>query len=195
MTKELRRAFFKNNLSVRSEENGEKYIEGHFVVFNTETELWPGCFEKIAPEALDNSLINNDIRCLFNHNHDFVLGRKSCKTLELKKDEKGLWARALINQEDSSAMNVYAKVQRGDITGCSFGFYPIDEDYEQKDGKTVWTVKEADVVEISVCTFPAYEQTEIAARKKQQEANVEREIKVKKENLRKKLEGITCLDN
>lgn len=62
------------------------------------------------------------------------------------------------------AMDVYARVKRGDITGCSFGFYPISERWEDRDDGTHYVVEEADTIEVSICTFPAYPQTEIDAR-------------------------------
>lgn len=188
--REYRQAYFKSELTTRSEQESEKYIEGYFAVFNQETELWTNYFEKIANGAFDISLKNNDIRCLFNHNSDFVLGRTLSKTLELKVDDKGLWGRVKINENDSQALDVYARVQRGDISGCSFGFYPISEEYEEKEDSIHWTVTEADTSEVSIVTFPAYPQTEIQARKKEHEKNMQRELKIKKQRLRKKLEGL-----
>ena len=67
MEMEKRNAYFEGGLKIRAEDNGEKYIEGYFAVFNQETELWKDWFEQIAPGAFANSLQNNDIRCLFNH--------------------------------------------------------------------------------------------------------------------------------
>jgi uncharacterized protein len=192
MDKEKRQAYFKSNLETRAEPDGGKYIEGYWAVFNQETELWPGTYEKIAPEAFENSISNNDIRCLFNHNSDFVLGRASAKTLELKTDQHGLWGRVKINEEDPQAVAVYARVQRGDITGCSFGFWPISEEYEELNGEFHWTVKEADTEEVSVCTFPAYPQTEIQARKKDFSNNVSKKIETRKQALKERLGKINA---
>ena len=54
-------------------------IEGYFAMYNTETELWPGAFEEIAPGAFDNTL-SNDIRALINHDTSLVLGRTKAGT-------------------------------------------------------------------------------------------------------------------
>ncbi|MFW5669183.1 MAG: HK97 family phage prohead protease [Acetivibrio ethanolgignens] len=189
---EKRHSYFKSNLKVRAEGQEDKYIEGYFIVFNQKTELWPHVFEKIAPNAIDNSLLNNDIRCLFNHNSDFVLGRKSAKTLELKVDNVGLYGKVKINQNDQAAMDVYARVERGDITGCSFGFYPISESYDEEGEDITWTVKEADTHEISVCTFPAYPQTEIEARERDYKGQSKKRLEQRKADIRKRLEGIQC---
>jgi len=166
-SKTNRNSFFPGGFKTRAEPDGGKYIEGYFIVFNQKTELWYNMYEEIDPGALDKSLKDNDIRCLFNHNSDLVLGRTGNKTLELKKDKNGLFGVVRINEDDAEAMDVYARVSRGDINGCSFGFYPRSEEYEkQDDGTTLWRVLEADTHEVSVCTFPAYPQTEISARQK-----------------------------
>jgi len=187
-----RHAYFASELKTRAEGESDKFIEGYFAVFNQETELWQGCFEKIANGAFDNSLKNNDIRCLFNHDSGFVLGRMSSKTLELRTDTYGLWGRAKINTNDSQAMDIYARVERGDISGCSFGFEPISESYEDRANGTLWTVTEANTAEVSICTFPAYPQTEIQARQKDMQASQKRQLEQRKADIKKKLEGIKC---
>ena len=187
-----RYAYFASKFQTRAEGDNDKYIEGYFAVFEQETQLWGDCYEKIAREAFDNSLKNNDIRCLFNHDSGFVLGRNMSQTLELRTDAHGLWGRVKVNPADSQAMDIYARVDRGDISGCSFGFFPLNEEYEEREGKQIWTVKEADTFEVSVCTFPAYPQTEIQARKQDFEASQKRQIEQKRNELKKKLEGIKC---
>lgn len=186
-----RKSYFTSRLATRDEEN-EKYIEGYFAVFEQETKLWQGVFEKIARGAFDNSIKNNDIRCLFNHDSGFVLGRTASKTLELKVDAHGLWGRVKINPADNQAMAVYARVERGDISGCSFGFNPIKESYEEREDNILYIVEEADTHEVSICTFPAYPQTEIMARQKDFDKNQKQQIKVRKKQIKEKLEGIKC---
>lgn len=64
-------------------------------------------------------------------------------------------------------MNLYARVQRGDVTQCSFGFDILDESTEYRDdGSVHWTIKKVKLYEVSVVTFPAYEDTGVYARKK-----------------------------
>lgn len=176
-----RTSFLETNF--RAEQDHEKiYIEGYFIKFNSETELWPGTYEEVAPEAIQNSLKENDIRSLFNHDTNLVLGRTGNKTLELKVDKEGLWGRVEINEADTQAMDAYARIKRGDVVGCSFGFYPLKEDYEERqDGGNKIILREIDLFEVSPCVFPAYPQTEIAARKKDVES-----IKLEKLNLRKR---------
>lgn len=191
-----RHSYFKSELKTRAEGENDKYIEGYFAVFDQETALWPRYFEKIAKGAFDNTLKNNDIRCLFNHDSGFVLGRfkpgMGPHTLELRVDDYGLWGRVKINSNDTQALDVYARVERKDISGCSFGFEPISEEYEEREDGLHWIVTEAELSEVSICTFPAYEQTEIQARQKDFELSKKRKFENKKIELRKKLEGIRC---
>lgn len=153
---------------MQTREDGEDlYLEGYFAVFNDVYELWPGATESIAPGAFDES-VHDDVRALYNHNTDLVLGRTSAGTLEIRQDNRGLWGRVKINRSDTEAMNAYARIQRGDITGCSFGFdiESQETDYRE-DGTVHWTLtKIRPLYEISPCTFPAYEATSISARKR-----------------------------
>lgn len=149
------------------EENGDLYLEGYFAVFNAVYELWPGATESIAPGAFDES-VSDDVRCLYNHNTDLVLGRTTARTLELQQDSRGLFGRVKINREDTEAMNAYARIQRGDITGCSFGFHIAEQETEyREDGTVHWTItKVKPLYEVSPCTFPAYEEASVSARRR-----------------------------
>ena len=152
-----------------AEDNGEKYIEGYFAVFGSVYELWPGASESIDPHAFDGAL-SDDIRALIDHETRLVLGRNKAATLELKVDERGLWGRIKLNQSDTDAMNLYARVQRSDVDQCSFGFDILDEKTEyREDGSVHWTIMKVKLYEVSAVTFPAYEDTSIAARKKDYE--------------------------
>lgn len=149
-----------------AEDNGEKYIEGYFATFGGVYELWPGATESIDPHAFDGALAD-DIRALIDHETRLVLGRNKAGTLELKVDERGLWGKVKVNQSDSDAMNLYARVERGDVDQCSFGFDILEEETEWRDdGSIHWTIKKVKLYEVSAVTFAAYEDTSIAARKK-----------------------------
>ena len=150
-----------------SEEN-KRYIEGYFAVFNSVYELWPGATESIAPTAFDGAL-NDDIRALIDHCTEMVLGRSNnhVHTLELRVDSHGLWGRIEINENDVDATNLYARVVRGDVDQCSFGFEILDEEAEYRDdGSVHWTIRKVKLYEVSVCTFPAYEETSVSARRR-----------------------------
>lgn len=181
----------KTELKTRAEgDNGDLIIEGYFAVFNRETELWKGAFEEIAPGAFDNTL-SNDIRALINHETRLVLGRNKSGTLELRTDSRGLWGRIKINPNDTDAMNLYERVKRGDVDQCSFGFNIIREDTEwREDGSVKWTIREVDLHEVSVVTFPAYEDTGVAARQKQVEEYRERLLQAKRQKLIERVRNI-----
>lgn len=170
------------------EDGGMLRIEGYFAVFDSTTELWPGAFESIAPGAFTEAITRDDVRALIDHETMYVLGRNISSTLELREDERGLWGGILINPNDQDAMNLYARVQRGDVSQCSFGFDILNEETEFfEDGSIKWTIKEVKLYEVSVCTFPAYKETEVEARKKDFEALRKRAIEANKLKLREKL--------
>lgn len=156
---------FKTDFQARAEENGDKIIEGYFAVFDKDYIMGDGMSESIARGAF-TSTIGDDVRALVNHNTDLVLGRTTVRTLELREDERGLWGRIHINPEDSDAMNMYARVQRGDVSQCSIGFDILSEETEfNENGDIHWTIKDVKLYEVSCCTFPAYTDTAISARK------------------------------
>lgn len=157
-------------------EDGENLvIEGYFSVFDSDYNIAPGMSESVAKGTFTDA-VNGDVRALINHDTTFVLGRTKAKTLELKQDDHGLWGRVIINPNDSDAMNLYERVKRGDVDQCSFGFEITDEDTEfRDDGSVHWTIKNVNLYEVSVCTFPAYEDTNVSARSAQLEEIKKRE--------------------
>ncbi len=165
--KDQRRAFMVP-AQFQTREDGEGlYIEGYFAVFNSIYEIWKDATESIAPGAFTETLKDADVRALINHDTRLVLGRTKAGTLELKEDEHGLWGRIRINPNDQDAMNLYERVKRGDVDQCSFGFEIVREETEiGDDGSIHWTIIEVRLWEVSVCTFPAYEETEVSARKR-----------------------------
>ena len=154
----------------QTREDGDKLsIEGFFAVFNSNYDIAPGLSESIAPGAFTNSL-SNDIRALINHDTTLVLGRTKANTLQLREDSHGLWGHIDINPNDVDAMNLYERVKRGDVDQCSIGFNIRSEDTDIKEnGDIHWTIKDVELFEVSCCTFPAYEETNISAREKQRD--------------------------
>lgn len=181
----------RTELKTRAEgDDGELVIEGYFSVFGRETELWPGAFEEIAPGAFASTL-SNDIRALINHETRLVLGRNKSGTLELREDSYGLWGRIKINPNDTDAMNLYERVKRGDVDQCSFGFNIVREDTEWRDdGSVKWTIREVDLHEVSVVTFPAYEDTGVQARRKQVEEHRARLLEARRQKIIERVRNI-----
>ena len=150
-------------------EDGNLYIEGYFAVFGSEYRMWENAIETIDEDAF-NETVDGDVRALVNHDSTLVLGRTTAGTLTLRVDRTGLWGSILINQSDQDAMNLYERVKRGDVSQCSFGFDILDQSTEvMENGTTVWKLKKVELYEVSVVTFPAYEDTSVIARKKDYE--------------------------
>lgn len=170
------------------EADGEMYINGYFAVFNSEYEMWPGAVESIADTAFDGALAD-DIRCLINHETRLVLGRNKAGTLTLKVDTRGLWGEVRINPNDQDAVNLYERVKRGDVDQCSFGFDILDEEFEDRGDTVKWTIKKVKLYEVSVVTFPAYEETSVSARKRQLGEIKKRSIEAWKQRTLKRLKG------
>lgn len=178
-----------SEFKTRADENGELIIEGYFAVFNSDYEIGPGMIERIAPGAFSETM-SGDIRALVNHDTTLVVGRSTVRTLELQEDERGLWGRIWINPKDSDAMNAYVRVERGDVSQCSIGFDIIREDTEiLDDGGIIWTIREVKLWEVSICTFPAYEETSIQARSAERDKLLQRQREAWKARMRERIKG------
>ena len=170
--------------------NDDLFIEGYFSVFNSEYPLWEGASEIVKPGAFTNS-VSGDVRALINHDSSLVLGRTKAGTLTLRQDERGLWGSIRINRDDVDAMNLYARVQRGDVDQCSFGFDIKRETFvDLGGGKCRWEIEEVDpLYEVSVCTFPAYTETSVSARKQDLAEIERRRAEAWRSEMKKKLGG------
>ena len=134
--------------------------------------------------------MSDDIRCLIDHETRLVLGRNKSGTLELKTDARGLWGKVEINPNDQDAVNLYERVKRGDVDQCSFGFDILDEEFiDNGDGTVKWIIRKVKLYEVSIVTFPAYEETSVSARKKDIETINKRKIDTLKSDLIRKLKG------
>jgi HK97 family phage prohead protease len=173
----------------QTREDDGLHISGYFAVFNSNYEIAPGMSESIAPGAFDNTLAG-DVRALINHDTTLVLGRTKAHTLDLRQDEHGLWGDITINPNDGDAMNLYERVKRGDVDQCSFGFEIVNEETDfRDDGSIHWTIREVNLFEVSACTFPAYEETNISARAAEKETMVKRSLDAWKAKMKGVLNG------
>ena len=159
-----RRVFDIDKIEVRAADgDSPAKLIGHAAIFNKLSDDLGGFKERIAPGAFADSL-GNDVRALFNHNPDLILGRTKAGTLALEEDKRGL--RVEIDPPDTQvARDLMESVKRGDISQMSFGFFTLDDDFERKrDGTIIRTLKKVDLFDVSPVTFPAYPQTKIAMR-------------------------------
>jgi len=172
-------------------EDGEELtIEGYFAVFNSNYDIAPGMSESVAPGAFSETLAG-DVRALVNHDTTLVLGRTTAHTLELREDAHGLWGKIAINPKDGDAMNLYERVKRGDVNQCSFGFDILDEESAISDnGDVHWTIKKVELYEVSCCTFPAYESTNITARSAERDRIKERQAEAWRTRMKERLKNV-----
>lgn len=178
------------DFTTREDTENALVIEGYFAVFNSNYEIAPGMSESIAPGAFTDA-VSGDIRALVNHDTTLVLGRTKAGTFEVKEDSHGLWGSIRINPNDSSAVDLYERVKRGDVDGCSIGFDIAEEETEfLENGDVHWTIKKIyPLYECSCCSFPAYQETVIQAREKDFEEAKRRQAELYRSELRLKLKG------
>ena len=151
------------------EEGGKRYLEGYFAVFGETYQVFDGWIETIERGAFARYLASGeDVKVLWNHDTNIVLGATGNGTASLREDEKGLYGSVEINENDQDAVNAYARIARGDVSGCSFGFdVARQEEWWDDDGVYHTKLTEIDpLYEVSACTFPAYKATSISARNK-----------------------------
>mgnify|MGYP001203681621 FL=1 len=156
-----------SRFSIETREDGAlPTIVGYAAVYEAETVIFNMFREKLRRGAFRRAVeARQDVRALFNHNPDFLLGRVGAGTLRLYDDDHGL--RVEIDPPDTpTGREVVELIRRGDIYGMSFGFIPTRVSWEQADesGLGLRVVEDVDLVDVSPVTYPAYEQTEVGIR-------------------------------
>ncbi len=158
------RAFRLSNIHIEKRLSGEgSTITGIAAVFNKLSSDLGGFKEKIRKGAFAKSIKNGDIRALFNHNPDHILGRTSAGTLSLEEVDEGL-AVSIDVPDTTIAKDLTTSMKRGDITQMSFGFQTIKDKWEEVAGKSIRELLEVKLFDVSPVTFPAYPQTSVSAR-------------------------------
>ena len=131
---------------------------------DTEYKLWDDAVERIMPMAFDRAIKEKqDVRALFNHDPDNILGRTTNDTLGLSASRLGL--RYAITPDDTQiARDVTAFVKRRDVTGSSFSFIVQGEEWRKEEGVMIREITDVDLFDVGPVTFPAYEATTVDAR-------------------------------
>lgn len=142
---------------------GQK-IAGHAAKFDQLSEDLGGFQERIAPGAFAKTIQSSDIRALWNHDANIVLGRNKSGTLRLSEDSAGLFYECDAPDTQLVRDMVLAPIERGDVNQCSFGFYTINDKWTKVDGVWVRTLLEVELLDVSPVTYPAYPQTDVAVR-------------------------------
>lgn len=157
------RRTFVGDIEFRSEGSALRAV-GYAARFDALSQNLGGYVERIAPGTFRKTLQEADIRALFNHDPNMVLGRNRSGTLRLEEDSDGL--RYEIDLPDTrTGQEVATLLERGDVSGSSFGFRMIDEEWgETEDGFPVRTLKQVALRDVGPVTFPAYSDAESALR-------------------------------
>lgn len=178
----------------KKDDNDSLEVEGYIAKFDTVTELWEGFYEKIDRNAFEDTLTDgHNIFLVYHHDMSKPLASTRNKTLELFTDDVGLKFKAKLNKGISYANDVHELVSSGEVRGCSFGFYIRKQNYAyDNDTDTVTrTIEKVDLVEGTITPIPAYEDTEVSARSKEEFEKVRNENKpsffIEKERLRNKI--------
>jgi len=159
-----RRTFQLTEIRAEGEDGESLRISGHAAVFNKKSEPIFGMFREIVlPGAFKRSLKKDDIRALWNHDANFVLGRNKAGTLRLKEDDRGLKTDIDL-PETQFARDLYQSIKRGDVDQMSFGFRTVTDKWRTEEKENVRELVEVDLFDVSPVTFPAYPQTDISAR-------------------------------
>lgn len=149
---------------VRMMDGEERKIEGYAALFDSLSLNLGGFREIIAKGAFDD-VLDNDVRALFNHDKNQIIGRTKSGTLTLFVDERGLGYRC-VPPETTIGNDLMVSVERGDITQSSFGFQIEEDEWDEDDeGRWIRTItKVKRLFDVSPVTFPAYEETEVTVR-------------------------------
>lgn len=163
------------NFDIRAEQNEDEQgvITGRPIVYNSKTDL--GYFDEVIELGALNGADLKDVRFLINHDTSMIpLARSrnnnANSTMQLSVDDQGMAIRVNLDvKNNSEARNLYSAIERGDISGMSFMFRIDDEEWTEleSDHPTRHVRKISDVVEVSACTFPAYDDTTISTRNKE----------------------------
>jgi HK97 family phage prohead protease len=164
MKKPIERRVITSAFKVETRADAPSKISGHAAKFDVLSEDLGGFRERIAPGSFAKTIQSADVRALFNHDANFVLGRNKAGTLRLSEDSAGLAIE--IDAPTTALINdlVLAPMQRGDINQMSFGFRTLQDKWAKLDGEWVRTLLEVELFDVSPVTYPAYPQTDVAVR-------------------------------
>lgn len=155
------------HLEIRESEDGVRTITGYAIKWEKKSHVL-GSFMKFREQfkkgSFTDSLKEGDQRFLWSHDNSKVLGRIKNETLRLSEDDTGL--RFELDLPNTTLGNdTYESIKRGDVDGVSFGFNnPEDHIQEFEDDMPLRTINRANLIEVSAVAFPAYPDSEVAAR-------------------------------
>lgn len=166
MTNVERRASGTIEARAIAETNDAPHLRGYAAIFNAETVI-AGLFrELVRPGAFAAAILRDDVRALWNHDPNYVLGRTKAGTLSLHEDEIGL-RYDVTPPQTQWAQDLIESVARGDVSQSSFAFLVTKDQWEPSatpEGLPLRYIEEVQLFDVSPVTYPAYDATSVAAR-------------------------------
>ncbi len=144
-------------------ENEAPHIRGYAALFDTWSEDLGWFREKVQPGAFANTIKEADIRALWNHDPNYVLGRNKSDTLQLSEDERGL-AVDITPPDTQWARDLMTSMKREDINQMSFAFQTIRDEWNYDSDPLERTLIECKLFDVAVVTYPAYTATSAGVR-------------------------------
>ena len=151
-------------LELRQDDDGAMSISGMAAVIGQESEDLGGFTEIIEEGAFDAAIEASDVRALYNHDSNYLLGRTASGTLRIEARSDGLFYE--VPDLPPSRRDVYELIERGDVTGNSFAFTVEEDRWEQRDdGRQVRYITQVrELFDVGPVVYPAYSQTVVSAR-------------------------------
>ncbi len=179
---ELERRYFHTELRIelRGEENEQKRIIGYGAVFNSLSEDLGGFREMILPGAFTEAIARDDVRALFNHDPNLILGRNVSGTLQLTETESGLQYE-IDPPQTSYANDLMVSLARGDVNQSSFGFIVEKESWQNPNAERSYPIRflhRVRLFDVSPVVYPAYAATSVAVRAVEQARDFSRATEV-----------------
>jgi hypothetical protein len=180
------------NVELREENReGTPVLAGYAANFDSPSQDLGGFVETISRGAFSKTILEADVRALFNHDNNFVLGRNKAGTLTMREDNNGLFVE-IVPPDTTWARDLMTSVKRGDISQMSFQFQALRDEWN--DDHTRRNLKEVKLFDVSLVTFPAYESTSIGVQYRSLEQYIEEAKEVKsKEEIQKLISELTAL--
>lgn len=160
------------HVKVEKREDGKRYVNGYAAIYyregdeGSEYQLWDDLYERILPGAFDDAVKEDDVRALLNHDPNQLLARTG-NDLKLTADGNGLFYEFPIDENDPDHLRLAAKLERGDLTGSSFGFAVRERRFVEYEEFDVVELVKVKLYDVSPATFPAYEGTSVGIRSKE----------------------------
>jgi uncharacterized protein len=165
-TNEQRKQIAYTNLELRALDDSEDgwTVSGYAAVFDSPSEPLPwteyvkrGAFKKTIKDGAD-------VRLLIDHT-GVPLARTKSGTLKLREDDKGLFMEARLDPNNPDAVKMRSALMRGDVSQMSFAFETVKDSWNKE--RTVRELREVRLHDVSIVTYPAYEETSAEIRNTQ----------------------------